>query len=356
MMMTKQYKLPFGALALALSVPLGGISGLATSSAAWAQDAPRICVSWRHFQEERWKIDEAGMRSVLDPVGATYVSADAQSDPQKQLADIEGLLTGGCSALIVLAQDSKAVLPAIDAAVAQGVPVIAYDAPIDTKDALFVSFDNVAVGHLMAAAMVAAQPTGNWALIEGDAAHSIVGIFRAGQMEVLQPLIDKGDIKIVAQQNIQNWSPDGAQQAVEQILTQQENKVDAILAMNDGMSTGAAAALASQALLGKVALSGQDGDRVVLNRRAKGEQTVTIWKNASALGAAAAQAALDLVAKTAIPGEVTFTTESGASQPALLLSPVAVTRDNLNEVVDAGWIPKDVLCAGVTENMPAACK
>ncbi len=355
-MMTRLYRLSFGAAALAIGAPLSSLSVLALSSAAWAQDAPRICVSWRHFQEERWKIDEAGMRSVLDPAGATYVSADAQSDPQKQLADIEGLLTGGCNALIVLAQDSQAVLPAIAGAVAQGVPVVAYDAPIDTADALFVSFDNVAVGRLMAEAMVAAQPTGNWVLIEGDAAHPIVNIFREGQMQVLQPLIDKGDIKVVAQQNIQNWSPDLAQQAVEQILTQQNNAVDAILAMNDGMSTGSAAALASQALLGKVALSGQDGDRVVLNRIAKGEQTVTIWKNASALGTAAAQAALELAAGSPVAGATTFTTESGASQPALLLEPIAVTRDNLNVVVDANWIPKDELCAGVTENPPTACQ
>jgi D-xylose transport system substrate-binding protein len=343
------------AVALAAGLPAAALSGLATASGAWAQEA-RICVSWRHFQEERWKIDEAGMRSVLDPAGAVYISADAQSDPQKQLADIEGLLTGGCNALIVLAQDSQAVLPAIAGAVAQAVPVIAYDAPIDSPDALFVSFDNVAVGRLMAEAMVAAQPTGNWALIEGDAAHPIVNIFRDGQMQVLQPLIDKGDIVVVAQQNTQNWNPDLAQQTVEQILTQQNNAVDAILAMNDGMSTGAAAALAAQALLGKVALSGQDGDRAVLNRIAKGEQTVTIWKNAAALGAAAAQAALDLAGGNPVAGTGTFTTASGAAQPALLLEPVAITRNNLDVVVEAGWIPKEELCAGVSANPPAACQ
>lgn len=342
--------------ALAVAALAGGLSPFALPGAAWAQEAPRICVSWRHFQEERWKIDEAGMRSVLDPAGATYVSADAQSDPQKQLADIEGLLTGGCSAIIILAQDSQAVLPGLQAAVAQGVPVIAYDAPIDSADALFVSFDNVAVGRLMAEAMVAAAPKGNWALIEGDAAHSIVNIFREGQMQVLKPLIDRGDIKIVAQQNIQNWTPDLAQQAVEQILTKENNAIDAVLAMNDGMSTGSAAALAAQNLLGSVALSGQDGDRVVLNRIAKGQQTVTIWKNASTLGAAAAQAALSLAAGQPVEGAGTFTTGSGAQQPSLLLEPVAVTRDNLAVVVDAGWIPKAELCAGVTGSVPAACQ
>ena len=49
--------------------------------------------------------------------------------------------------IIILAQDSKAILPALDRAKAQGVPAIAYDAPIDSPEALFVSFDNVVVGH-----------------------------------------------------------------------------------------------------------------------------------------------------------------------------------------------------------------
>jgi D-xylose transport system substrate-binding protein len=203
--------------------------------------------------------------------------------------------------------------------------------------------------------MLATKPTGNWVLIEGDASHPIVNIFRAGQMEVLQPLIDKGDIKIVAQQNIENWKPDVAQATMEQILTQQNNAVDAVLAMNDGTSTGVASALASQGMLG-IPLSGQDGDRVVLNRIAKGEQTVTIWKNSFALGAAAAQAALDMAAGQPVAGAITFTTESGLDQPALLLDPVAVTRDNLQVVVDANWIPKEELCLGVTSNPPAACQ
>ena len=322
---------------------------------ASAQGNKRICVSWRHFQEERWRIDEAGIKSVLEPAGYTYVSADAQADPQKQLTDVESLLAGGCDALILLAQDSKAVLPAVERAKAEGVPVIAYDAPIDTPDATFVSFDNVAVGRLMADAMVKAAPKGNWVRIEGDASHPIIHIFRQGQDEVLQPLIDKGDIKIVAQQNIDNWKPDVAQSTMEQILTQQNNEVDAVLAMNDGTSTGVAAALATQGLLG-IPLSGQDGDHAVLNRIAKGQQTVTIWKNSQALGEAAAKAAIAMAEGKAAGGLTTFKTESGADQPAILLEPVAVTRDNLDVVVDAGWISKDALCQGVSENPPAACQ
>src|SRR5690242_11621112 len=159
-----------------------GVTAVATfvglADVASATGGKRVCVSWRHFQEERWRIDEAGIKSVLDPAGYSYVSADAQADPQKQLTDVENLLAGGCDALILLAQDPKAVLPAVDRAKAEGVPVIAYDAPINTPDATFISFDNVAVGRLMAEAMVKVQPKGNWVRIEGDAAHPIVAIFR----------------------------------------------------------------------------------------------------------------------------------------------------------------------------------
>ncbi len=349
----------FGAMtaacAAAVVIAVGSF-GVATPAAA--ADGKRICVSWRHFQEERWRIDEAGIKSVLDPAGYTYASADAQSDPQKQLTDVENLIASHCDVLIILAQDSKAILPALDAAKSAGIPVIAYDAPIDSPDALFASFDNVAVGHLMAAAMVKVKADGNWVLIEGDASHPIVKIFREGQMQVLQPLIDKGAIKIVAQQNIQDWKPDLAQSTMEQILTQQNNKVDAVLAMNDGMAGGVAAALASQSMLG-IPLSGQDGDKAALNRIAKGQQTVSIWKNSMLLGAAAAKAAIELASgkkPSEVSGATTFVTESGKDQPALLLNPIAITRDNLNEVVDANWISKSELCDGVTSNAPAACQ
>lgn len=343
---------------LAVLIMLGLAGSLTLSDPAAAAGTKRIGVSWRHFQEERWKIDEAGVKSVLEPAGYTYVSADAQADPAKQLTDVESLISSGVDALIILAQDSTAILPALKEAKAAGIPVIAYDAPIDSPDALFVSFDNVAVGRLMAKAMVDAQPSGNWALIEGDAAHPIVQVFRRGQMEVLKPLIDAGKIKIVAQQNIENWRPDGAQAAADQILTANNNNVQAFLAMNDGMAGGVAAALASQGLK-NVALSGQDGDVAALNRIAKGLQTVSIWKNSKILGETAAKAAIELASGKS-PGDVsgasTTKTASGQDQPAILLTPVAVTRDNLNAVVDAHWISKDKLCEGVAENPPPACK
>ncbi len=337
-----------------------GLAAALLGAASWGAAAAEnvIGVSWRHFQEERWRIDEAGIKSALEGSGFTYVSADAQGDPQKQPSDIEGLIAKGAKVLIVLAQDSNAIVPAIEQAKAAGIKVIAYDVPVDLKDVLFISFDNVRVGHEMAAAMVKTKADGNWALIEGDASMAIINLFRAGQMEVLQPLIDSGKIKVVAKQNIDNWKPDVAQSTMEQILTATNNKVDAVLAMNDGMAGGVAAALASQGLLG-IPLSGQDGDVAALNRIAKGQQTVSVWKNARDLGVAAGKAAVELAKGKSLleaAGGKTFVTPSKFDQPAILLTPIAITKDNLNLVLDSKWISKDKLCNGVTKDPPAVCK
>lgn len=333
-------------------------SMLAISSGVALAQSKTVGVSWRHFQEERWKIDEAGIQAVLEKAGLTYIGADAQADPQKQLTDIEGLIARGVDVLIILPQDSSAIMPAFEQAKAEGIPTISYDIPVDFPEALFVSFDNIAVGRLMAEAMVKAQPSGNWVLIDGDPMMAIVDLFRAGQMLAVQPLVDKGDIKIVAQQGIENWKPDVAQTTMDQILTKVDNKVDAVLAMNDGMSGGVAAALAAQGMLGKVALSGQDGDVAALNRIAKGEATVSVWKNARALGEAAGAAAIELANGTPadkLPGVVTFETPTKQKQPAILLQPIAITRDTLNLVIDSGWASKEAVCQGVSENPPPAC-
>jgi len=337
--------------------------GIFASLAVGASTLPsfadgNVCVSWRHFQEERWRIDEAGIKEALEGSGYTYVSADAQGDPQKQPGDVEGLISSGCAALIVLAQDSLAIVPAIEAAKAAGIPVIAYDVPVDVADIIFISFDNVRVGRVMAEGMVKVKQDGNWALIEGDSSMAIINLFRAGQMEVLQPLIDSGKIKVVATQNIENWKPDVAQSTMEQILTANDNKIDAVLSMNDGMAGGVAAALAAQGMLG-IPLSGQDGDVAALNRIAKGQQTVTVWKNAHDLGVAAGKAAVELAGGKSlleVSGNATFKTPSGIDQPAILLTPIGIMKDNLNLTIDSGWTTKEKVCDGVTENAPPACQ
>ena len=326
------------------------MTGVVMGTAAWADDII-VGVSWSNFQEERWKTDEAAIKSALDAAGAKYISADAQSSSGKQLSDIESLIAQGATALIILAQDASAVGPAVQAASDEGIPVVAYDRLIEDARAFYLTFDNVEVGRMQARAVLAAQPTGNYVMIKGSPTDPNADFLRGGQQEVLQAAIDAGDITIVAEAYTDGWVPANAQRNMEQILTAQDNKVDAVVASNDGTAGGAVAALTAQGMEG-IAVSGQDGDHAALNRVAIGTQTVSVWKDARALGKAAAEAAVALAAGNAVEGAAEWTSPSGTTMNSKFLAPVAVTADNLGVVLDAGWIEKDALCAGSSN---AAC-
>jgi D-xylose transport system substrate-binding protein len=251
-----------------------------------------IGVSWSNFQEERWKTDEAAMKAAIEAAGDTYVSTDAQSSAAKQLSDIESLMAQGVDALIVLAQDTQAIIPAVQAAADEGVPVIAYDRLIEDSRAFYLTFDNVEVGRMQARAVLAAAE-GNYVMIKGSPTDPNADFLRGGQQEVLQSAIDAGDITIVGEAYTDGWLPANAQRNMEQILTAEDNKVDAVVASNDGTAGGVVAALTAQGMEG-IPVSGQDGDHAALNRVAKGTQTVSVWKDARALGKAAGEIAAQL--------------------------------------------------------------
>jgi D-xylose transport system substrate-binding protein len=137
----------------------GSALALTLSTAAFAKDMV-IGVSWSNFQEERWKTDEAAMKAAIEAAGDTYVSTDAQSSAAKQLSDIESLMAQGVDALIVLAQDTQAIIPAVQAAADENVPVIAYDRLIEDSRAFYLTFDNVEVGRMQARAVLAAAAEG----------------------------------------------------------------------------------------------------------------------------------------------------------------------------------------------------
>ncbi len=320
--------------------------GISVSTVAFAADeAITVGVSWSNFQEERWKTDEAAIKSALEAAGAKYISADAQSSSGKQLADVESLIAQGATALIILAQDASAVGPAVQAASDEGIPVVAYDRLIEDDRAFYLTFDNVEVGRMQARAVLAAQPKGNYVMIKGSPTDPNADFLRGGQQEVLQAAIDAGDITIVAEAYTDGWVPANAQRNMEQILTAQDNKVDAVVASNDGTAGGVVAALTAQGLEG-LPVSGQDGDHAALNRVATGTQTVSVWKDARALGKAAGEIAVAMAKGDAVEGASEWTSPSGTVMNSMFLAPVPVTADNLSVVLDAGWIAKDALCAG----------
>ncbi|MFO7804925.1 MAG: D-xylose ABC transporter substrate-binding protein [Paracoccaceae bacterium] len=332
------------------------VAGTAFTTSALAQDGPTIGVSWSNFQEERWKTDEAAIREALDDAGATYISADAQSSSSKQLSDVESLISQGVDALIILAQDAEAIGPAVDAAANEGIPVVAYDRLIEDPRAFYLTFDNVEVGRMQARAVLEQQPEGNYVMIKGSPTDPNADFLRGGQQEVLQDAIDSGAITIVDEAYTDGWLPANAQRNMEQILTANDNNVDAVVASNDGTAGGVVAALTAQGMDG-IPVSGQDGDHSALNRVAAGTQTVSVWKDARELGRNAGSIAVSLAEGTdlsGIEGAEEWTSPGGTTMWAEFLAPVPVTADNLTVVTDAGWIEVDALCQGVTDG-PAPC-
>ncbi|MFY0584132.1 D-xylose ABC transporter substrate-binding protein [Cystobacter fuscus] len=319
-----------------------------------------VGVSWSNFQEERWKRDEAALKAALQKLGAKYISADAQGSNEKQLSDVEGLISRGANALIVLAYDSDAILPAVQRAREENIPVVAYDRLIQDPGVLYVTFDNVEVGRIQAREVLKVKPQGNYAFIKGSPTDPNSDFLHRGQLEVLQSAIQAGKIKVVGEQYTEGWSPEVAQRNMEQILTRNSNKVDAVVASNDGAAGGAVAALKAQNLTG-VPVSGQDADIAALNRIARGEQTVTVFKDTRVLGEAAANFAVAM-AKGTKPSTIQGATlwKGGTKKlpiPAVFLKPVPITADNLDHVLNSGWATGQQVCAGASAaKAPKACK
>lgn len=318
-----------------------------------------IAVSWKTFQEERWKTDEAAIKAVVEAAGNTYVSADAQGSAAKQLTDIEGLVTQGVDVILVVAFDSDAILPAFQTAADAGVKMLSYDVLVEHPDALYVTFDNVGVGRLMAKEMLKVKPEGDFAFIKGDKGDPNATFLFEGIMEVLKENIDSGKIKNVCETFTDGWQPANAQKNMEQCLTSVGNKVDAVISENDGMAGGVVAALEAQGLAGTVPVTGQDGDHAALNRVALGTQLVSVWKDSRVLGQRAAEAA-NAIAEGTDPASLAGVTKfsggkKGVEVNAILIEPNPITKANLSDVIDGGWVSKDKVCAGVPAGSVAAC-
>ena len=159
---------------------LAGVA-MSFSLAAVAEAKDKVIgVSWSNFQEERWKTDEAAMKAAIEAAGDKYISADAQSNPGKQLTDVESLISQGANALIVLAQDASAIGPAVQKALDEGIPVVGYDRLIENKDVFYLTFDNKEVGRMQAREVFKVKPEGNYVFIKGSGADPNADFLFAG--------------------------------------------------------------------------------------------------------------------------------------------------------------------------------
>jgi D-xylose transport system substrate-binding protein len=374
-MINRRFAATLGVIALVLAACTGdaGSSEPASSEPAASEPAGSepaasepaaggdcvVGVSWNNYQEERWaKWDEPALKEAIEAGGGSYVSNDAKSSAETQASNVENLISQGANVLIILAQDGTAIKPSVASAASNGIPVIAYDRLIEDPGVLYATFDNVEVGRMQAREIFAKVPKGNYVIIKGNAADANADFLRSGFEEIIGAAVKAGDIKIVGETYTDNWDAALAQTEMEQFLTASNNDVQAVLSENDSMAGGVVAALEAQGLAGQVPVSGQDGDKAALNRVALGTQVVSVWKDATELGTAAGKAALELCKNpdiSKVTGAVAAKSSGGLDIYRLLLKPIPITKDNLQVVLDAKWITKEVLCNGVTAGSVPGC-
>jgi D-xylose transport system substrate-binding protein len=333
-------------LALALCV---GFTAFAAGGKEKAKGPIKIGLSFSDFATERWPVEQALLTKLAYEKGAQVISQVANHDEKLQNDQIDNMVLQGVNVLIIVAENGDSCATAAAAAHDAGVKVIAYDRLIKTpKIDAYISFDNVEVGRSQARGVLKMRDNGNFVLLGGSPTDNNAILFRNGQMEILKPLIDKGQIKVVADQWVENWEPANALKLMENILTAQNNKVDAVVASNDGTALGALQAMKAQGLAGKVPISGQDATGAGCKSIVEGELTVTVYKDVRKLSPLAINLALDMVSgvktgpvadlKMYKLADLTLNSKLAGEVPCYFLKVVEVDKNNLyDEIIKSGF-------------------
>ncbi len=302
-----------------------------------SKDHPEIGFCIDDLRVERWSKDRDYFIAAAKKLGATVSVQSADASEERQISQIENLISRGVDVIVIVPFNSKTLGNVVADAKKAGIKVISYDRLILDADVdAYISFDNEKVGELQAKGVYDAKPKGNYFLLGGAPTDNNAKMLREGQLKVLQPAIDRGDVKVVGQQWVPEWSASTAMRIVEDALTANGNKIDAIVASNDGTAGGAIQALAAQHLAGKVPISGQDADLAAVKRVVAGTQTMTVYKPIKAIAGEAAKLAVEL-AKGEKPAYNAQYDNGKKKVDTILLQPTLLTKRNADVVVKDGF-------------------
>ncbi len=300
---------------------------------AQAQSSLKIGFSIEAMNGERWQTDLSSFETRVKQLGAEMISADARGDDDRQLQQVQDMIKAGINALVLLPHDTLKASRIVQAAKAANVRVISYDRLVLNSDVdLYITFDRVEIGRMQAEYLVKRAPRGNYVLIAGSPHDEGAKILHDAQMKVLQPYIDRGEIKMIADEYTNDWLPSEAYLSMLKAIEASKGDVAAVLASNDGLAGGAIQALREHGLAGKVAVSGQDADLAAIICVAQGAQTMTVYKPITNQALRAAEEAVGL-AKGEKPIADATTNNGKANVPTILLKSIVVTKDNIKTTV-----------------------
>ena len=297
----------------------------------------RIGFSMDTLKEERWNRDKELVLQRCKEIGAECQVQVADGNDSVQINQCETFLTQGFDVLIVAPHNGQIAASIVEAAHRQNVPVISYDRLIRNADVdLYVAHQVVKIGQMQAQYALDHMPKGNYVLIGGSQTDNNALLLMDGQMSVLQPAIDRGDIKIVTKQFAREWLASEALRITEDALTKNNNNIQAIVASNDGTAGGAISALPPQ-LIGKVLVTGQDAALDAVQRIVEGKQTMTIYKPIKPLAFSAVDAAVKFARGEKV--ETKDTINNGKKDiPSILHEPQVVDKNNvMNTVIKDGY-------------------
>jgi D-xylose transport system substrate-binding protein len=313
----------------------------------------KIGFSIEAVKGERWQTDLDEFQQRARELGGAVITRSANGDDDLQFRQINELLASGIDVLVFLPHDTSKAGRIVDAAHAKHVPVISYDrlagAPVD----LYVGFDLFSVGLEQAQTLVDRAPKGNYLLLGGSPLDANSKVVRAGQMKVLQPFIDRGDIHVFADLWVPEWSATEAYIIVTNELNKLKAAPTAIVASNDAIAGGAIQALEDKGWSGRVLVSGQDADLAAIERIFEGSQLMTVYKPVGNEARAAAEAAMKLARHEDVESQGAV--QNGTlTTKAILLKPICVTQENAKQtVLKDGFQKLEVVKQGLPKDKKA---
>ncbi|MDF2591224.1 MAG: xylF [Clostridia bacterium] len=292
----------------------------------------KIGFSLGTLKEERWIKDRDILMAKARELGTDIIVQNANNDDQDQLKQVKYLLEQDIDVLIIVPNDLNKAATAVEMAKKQGVPVISYDRLVMNSNVdLYITFDNVKVGELMARRISKTMKTGNLLIINGAKTDNNTKMIKQGYDKILKPLVDEGKINIIGEEWAANWLKEYAFKVVDDTL-QKKIKINAVIAGNDSLAEGVVEALSEHRMTGDVIVIGQDADLTACQRIVEGTQLMTIYKPIEKLAEATIKMAIKLVKREPLNVDA-YINDGKYDVNYLVLDPTAVDKENINETI-----------------------
>ncbi len=319
-----------------------------SGNAEQEEEGAKIGICFDSFVIERWQRDRDVFVSTAKEHGAQVNVQNANGDIGEQIRQIKYFIEKKMDVIVIVSIDGEKLLDVVREAKAKGIKIICYDRIIRNADAdLYISFDNEEVGRMMAQGLVDnGLPDNRVIMLQGPVTDDNVRLVREGFMKVM----DRYHVKVIDSINADGWRPEIAGNYIyENPETVEE--VSGIMCGNDSLAGQVVHALAEKRLAGKIAVVGQDAELEACQRIVEGTQVMTVYKPVEKLAQAAAEYAILLAEGGTVEGD---TINDGTYDiPYVVLQPVSVDKDNINEVIiNSGFHLKEDVYLNVPSKMP----